>query len=266
MRQHIFQEKTRILAKQNLSQDFFSLKLSSLKIAANARPGQFVEVRVQDTVVPLLRRPLGIHRVGRENFELLFQIIGKGTQILSQKRVGEYLDVIGPLGHGFDFALSTEKGARNILIAGGMGVAPLLFLAQRMKGRSIIALIGAKNKAQILCENDFKKIGCEVMVATDDGSKGFRGKVTDLLKKILHATRYSVHGTVYSCGPRPMLKEISRISQEYKISAQISLEEHMACGIGACLGCVVDTKDGFKRVCKEGPVFRADEIIWGTRL
>ncbi|MDD2752053.1 MAG: dihydroorotate dehydrogenase electron transfer subunit [Candidatus Omnitrophica bacterium] len=265
MHKTIFQEKSLILAKQKLAKDFFGLRLSSHKIAANAKPGQFVEVRVKNSFLPLLRRPLGVHQVGRNNFELLFQVVGPGTQILSQKNLGDYLDVIGPLGNGFDFQLPRRK----VLVAGGMGVVPLLFLAQKLtecqvssaKYRTTV-LIGAKNKAQIICARDFKKFGCEVLIATDDGSKGFKGKVTDLLKKFLRGTSNRLDGTIYSCGPKLMLKEVAKLSQDFNIPAQISLEEHMACGIGACLGCAVETKQGFKRVCKEGPVFNAEEIIW----
>jgi dihydroorotate dehydrogenase electron transfer subunit len=125
-----------------------------------------------------------------------------------------------------------------------------------------LVLIGAKNKNQILCEKEFKKLGYDVKIATDDGSRGFKGKVTELLEKILLSAVSCQLSAVYACGPRPMLKEISRIANIYKIPAQISLEEHMACGIGACLGCVVNTKEGFKRVCKDGPIFNAKEIVW----
>jgi dihydroorotate dehydrogenase electron transfer subunit len=151
-----------------------------------------------------------------------------------------------------------------------MGVAPLIFLAEKLTERKTqnskhktLVLIGAKTKKQILCEKEFKELGCDVKIATDDGSMGFQGKVTALLKKVLPGTRYLVPGTtIYACGPKPMLKEISRFSQRYDIPAQLSLDEHMACGIGVCLGCVVKTKAGFQRVCKDGPVFKAEEIIW----
>jgi dihydroorotate dehydrogenase electron transfer subunit len=149
-----------------------------------------------------------------------------------------------------------------------MGVAPLFFLAEKLTKHATcdmrlatLVLIGAKTKGQILCEKEFKRLGYDVKISTDDGSGGFKGKVTELLKKELSAVSYQL-SAIYACGPRPMLQEISRISQKYKIPAQISLEEHMACGVGACLGCVVNTIDGYKRVCKEGPVFEADEIIW----
>jgi dihydroorotate dehydrogenase electron transfer subunit len=150
-----------------------------------------------------------------------------------------------------------------------MGIAPLVFLAEKLveiNNQQLtinnLVLIGAKTKRQILCEKEFRNLGFDVKIATDDGSRGTKGKVTDLLKNILLATRYSLLATIYACGPRPMLKEISCISAAYKIPAQISLEEHMACGIGACLGCVVKTKNGYQRVCKEGPVFNAAEIMW----
>jgi len=142
-------------------------------------------------------------------------------------------------------------------------VAPLVFLAEKIKKGKTLVLIGAKTKNQILCKKDFRSLGCEVKISTDDGSKGFQGKVTELLEQILHARQYALDSiSLYACGPRPMLKAISRICGEYHIAAQISLEEHMACGFGACLGCVVNTKEGFQRVCKEGPVFSADQILW----
>jgi dihydroorotate dehydrogenase electron transfer subunit len=153
-------------------------------------------------------------------------------------------------------------------VAGGMGVAPLIFLAEKLAKSQVtshksqvIVLIGAKTKGQIICEKEFKELGCEVKIATDDGSRGFKGNITDLFRNLVSSVEYRV-SSIYACGPRPMLKEISWISKKYKMPAQISLEEHMACGIGACLGCVVNTKEGFKRVCKEGPVFKADEIVW----
>ena len=149
-----------------------------------------------------------------------------------------------------------------------MGVAPLMFLAERIVHsphstvhRKALILIGAKNKKQIICKQEFRKIGCDVKIATDDGSAGFKGKVTDLLTDFLSTVDYRL-STIYACGPRPMLKEIARISKENDIPAQISMEEHMSCGIGVCMGCVVDTIDGYRRVCKDGPVFRAQDINW----
>jgi len=152
------------------------------------------------------------------------------------------------------------------LIAGGIGVAPLVFLAQRLLRHSgarndTIVLIGAKAKEQILCAQEFKTLGCGVKLATGDGSVGFRGKVTDLLQQQLSVIGHR-SSVIYACGPHPMLKAVSEIARENKINAQLSLEEHMACGLGACLGCAVATKAGYKTVCKDGPVFSGEELIW----
>ncbi|MBI5144915.1 MAG: dihydroorotate dehydrogenase electron transfer subunit [Candidatus Omnitrophica bacterium] len=245
------------------------MKMLSARIASRALPGQFLEVKVGDSNEPLLRRPFSIYRLDGAKVEILYEVLGKGTEILSQRKTGEYLDVIGPLGNGFNLIPNTYD-LIPILVAGGMGVAPLLFLAEKLvetkhqtPNTKYLTLIGAKTKKQILCAEEFKKLGCVVKIATDDGSEGFKGKVTDLLRIVLRTTHSAQRKTLYACGPRPMLKEISRLSTKYNIPAQISLEEHMACGIGACLGCVVKTQQGYKRVCKEGPVFNADEIIWG---
>jgi len=261
--------KAKIVKNSPVVKNYFQATILAPQIARAASPGQFVNIKVAEGPEPLLRRPLSIHSVKGPSLELFYEVLGQGTKILSQRKPGEFLDIIGPLGNGFDISKTTHKP--RIIIAGGMGVAPLAFLAEQLTGIKTLVLIGAKTKVEILCEKEFKKLGCDVKIATDDGSYGFKGRVTDLLKKEL-ATKSQSHpstslGTgkvtrLYACGPRPMLKEISRISREQKIPAQISLEEHMACGIGACLGCVVNTNNGYKRVCKDGPVLNAEEIIW----
>jgi len=273
----MLQLKAKLNFNKKVKGNYFHLAIQAPRITKQALPGQFLNIRVNDSCEPLLRRPFSIHRVSGSSLEILYEVVGKGTEILSQRKPGDYLDVVGPLGSGFNLIPNTYNQT-PILVAGGMGVAPLVFLVEKLKESKPFLLIGAKTKSQILCEKEFKQLGCSVKIATDDGSRGFKGKVTELLEKILVAGRRSqVAGRkikklvacdlrpetiIYACGPRPMLKEISRISQEYRIPAQISLEEHMACGIGACLGCVVKTRQGFQRVCKEGPVFKADEIVW----
>ena len=253
--------KAKLIKNIEVAPKYYKIKLACSSIAKRARPGQFLEVKVSNTYEPLLRRPLGINRVNGASIEILYEVVGRGTEILSQRKPGEYLDVIGPLGNGFSLPSTINHQPSTILVAGGMGVAPLVFLAEKLaKGKGLV-LIGAKTKRQILCEKEFKDFGFRVKVATDDGSRGFKGKVTDVLKHLLSTIDYRL-SPIYGCGPRPMLKRIAQISGEYNIPAQISLEEHLACGIGACLGCVIDTKQGYKRVCKEGPVFNAQEIIW----
>jgi len=230
------------------------------KIAQRVYPGQFLSIRLSDKLEPLLRRPFSVHRVNGPAVEIFYQVVGVGSRILSGKKAGEFLSIIGPLGNGFNLP-PAANGFEPILVAGGMGVAPLLFAAEKLKACRTLVFIGAKTKSQLLCQKELKDLGCRVKVATDDGSQGFKGKVTDLLRHFLSKAGCQLP-VIYACGPRPMLKAVSCIARDYGLPAEISLEEHMACGIGACLGCVVNTREGFKRVCKEGPVFNADEVIW----
>jgi len=241
------------------------MRIESEYIAKNIKPGQFVEVRCSDRIDPLLRRPLGVHRISKKGVELLYEIVGKGTDLLSRKKEGEYLDLIGPLGNGFDISLSSGM---PLLIAGGIGIAPIVALAERLttrKPRPYI-IIGARTKSHILCEAEFKSLGCYVKVATDDGSKGCKGLATDMLKKMLSAFSRQP-SAIYACGPNEMLKVVSQLAKDKGIPCQVSLEERMACGVGACLGCPVKVRKGlidseYKMVCKDGPVFNAEEIVW----
>ncbi|MFZ5801315.1 MAG: dihydroorotate dehydrogenase electron transfer subunit [Candidatus Omnitrophota bacterium] len=276
----MIQQKVKIISNQRVGRDYFKLKFLSRKIGAQAKPGQFVMLRISDGITPFLRRPFGVHSVCDGKVEILYEVVGKGTQALSEKKTAERLDVIGPLGNGFDQRPKT-KDPRLILVAGGMGVAPLTFLAEKLMECQmsnvkcqILALLGARTRNQVLCERDFKRLGCEVKIATDDGSRGFKGYVSELLKNIL-AARFKLHATgkrgtcclqpaaqIYACGPRPMLKAIQKICGEKNIPCQASLEEHLACGVGACMGCAVKTVNGFKRVCKDGPVFDIEEVMF----
>jgi len=254
------QVKAKIISNQRIKENYWHLEFESAAITKNASSGQFVNIRVQDGVQPLLRRPISIHAVGGKKIKIIYEVLGPGTQILSERKKGDFLDVIGPLGKGFDCRKTNKPvEAKNILIAGGIGVAPLVFLAQKLKSTKPVVLIGAKTKKQILCVDEFIALGCKPRLATDDGSIGFKGKATDLLKTVLEQTKALA---LFSCGPKPMLKTIARIAEEKKINAQLSLEEHMACGIGACLGCVVLTKSGYQSVCQDGPVFSGRELIW----
>jgi len=264
----IYQERPKITGKKYFGQDYFNLSLYCPTISRKAKPGQFVEVKVSSADDPLLRRPLGIHSVKGNSFHILCEIVGRGTELLSGKQPGGYLDIIGPLGNGFNFRHPASGIRHPVIVAGGMGVAPLVFLAEKLKETKnskskmpISVLIGARTKKQVLCEKEFKALGCDVKIATDDGSAGFKGRVTDLLKYLLRAAILKPQA-IYGCGPKPMLKELAVICKKYRVPAQVSLEAHMSCGFGACLGCAVKTISGFQRVCKEGPVFNAQDIIW----
>ena len=256
----IVQVKAKIISNKRIIGNYWHLEFESATIARHACPGQFVNIRVSDELNPLLRRPISIHGVKTAKVKLIYRVLGNGTQALARKKPSELLNVIGPLGSGFSYHRSSKpENTKNILVAGGIGIAPLLFLAEKLRLSKPLILIGAKTKSQILCLREFKSLGCTVKLATEDGSLGFKGMVTDLLKIVLGQTKPL---KLFSCGPHPMLKTVSLIAHENKINAQLSLEEHMACGIGACLGCVVLTKSGYKRVCKDGPVFSNEELIW----
>ncbi len=251
------QDKVRVVSNRQVATGYFKIVLEAPAIARCAKPGNFVMVKVSEGLEPFLRRPLGIHRVSSASIELLYEVIGKGTRILSQVKPGDHLLVIGPLGNGFK--VNSAKGVRPVLVAGGMGVAPLVFLAEKLKAQKPLVLLGAQTKTKLLCRKDFFASGCQVQIATDDGSQGFKGRVTWLLAEAMSKEQPLV---IYACGPSAMLKEVSRLARHHGLPAQLSLESHMACGIGACLGCVVKTESGYKRVCKEGPVFDAQEIYW----
>lgn len=259
----------KIVSNEEVSAGFFKMALSSAYLARSSRPGQFIEIRCSDGVEPLLRRPLGVHRITPGGIELLYRVIGKGTSILSCKRKGEEADVLGPLGNGFDMNSSSSA----LLVAGGIGIAPIVALAQRLKRAE--AIIGGRAASHILCEKELRSYGCYVKVATEDGSKGHKGLVTDLLKRRLEDGRAKPK-VVYACGPNPMLRSVAAITRAHGIRCQVSLEERMACGAGVCLGCPVKVRPGgeqseqserserseYKMVCKDGPVFDAQEIIW----
>ncbi len=262
------QLNAQILQNEKIGRDFYRMRIEATYLAKNMKPGQFIEVRCSSSIDPLLRRPLGVHKRLKNGIEILYEVVGKGTGLLSQKKSGERLDLIGPLGNGFSIPASRSHEPYALLIAGGIGVAPLVALAEELKKKKkdIHVIIGAKTKSHLLCESEFKSLGCTVEVASEDGSKGFKGLATDLLTDLL-TTQNSQLKTIYACGPNEMLKAVSYIARDKKIPCQVSLEEKMACGIGVCLGCPVKVHKKnrgyeYKMVCKDGPVFNAEEILW----
>jgi dihydroorotate dehydrogenase electron transfer subunit len=264
------QSSAEVLVNKKIKAGYFKVVLRSPLIAKTALPGQFVMLKVAGGVSlePFLRRPLGIHGIKSGQIEIIYEVVGKGTDILSRRKPGEVIDLLGPLGNSFDYQSLKISNRQPILVAGGIGVAPLMLLAERLVAGNrraaigkVQVLIGARAKEQVLCEKEFKKIGCDVKIATDDGSAGFSGRVTALLEEVLLVADYRLPA-IYGCGPKPMLRELARICRKKNIPAQVSLEAHMACGIGACLGCVVSTKNGYKRVCKDGPVFETENLIY----
>ncbi|MBU0573032.1 MAG: dihydroorotate dehydrogenase electron transfer subunit [Candidatus Margulisbacteria bacterium] len=260
----MIQEKARIVEHQQIAPNYYKLTLLSHYISSNTLPGQFIEIRVCDfTVCPLLRRPFSIHGTNKDKktIEILYEVVGLGTEVLTKHQIGQELDILGPLGNGFTIK---KKGKIAILVSGGMGVAPLKALAEHIKAPARYVFMGCKKMDQVVCEKDFSKLGFEVQVATENGSAGKKGLVTDILNGFIDSAQPSELNeiNIYACGPKAMLKAVSEIAQQKKLNCQISMEAYMACGIGACKGCAVKTTKGMKMVCKDGPVFPAQEIIW----
>lgn len=217
-------------------------------------------VAVDEGLDPLLNRPLSIHRWLGPDFQLLYRVVGKGTEILSRKKPGDVLDILGPLGNGFPVS---KKSGNVILVAGGVGIAPIFSLAESLKKRKPALFYGARTKDEVLCINELKSIGIDPVISTDDGTMGKKGNIVNVLKDYLSRNSSSVTDHVlYACGPGPMLKALSALAKKHNLQGHIALEQGMACGIGTCLGCVVNTTKGYKRVCKEGPVFPIEDIIW----
>jgi len=262
------QEKCRILEHQEVGPEHFRLTLASAYISSRAQAGQFVEVKVSDSYSPLLRRPLSLHLFSKNHLtlSLLYHIAGRGTALLSRFPVGAELDLVGPLGEGFK--IDSDKRIA-ILVAGGIGIAPFAALAETIgsaaKKNTLYLLAGFKEKSHILCEKEFKEKVDNLILATDDGSYGKKGTSADILLDLIDnqlAKSDLPLATLYACGPRPMLRAVAEIASQRKINCQVSMEERMACGIGACKGCAINTKLGYKMVCKDGPVFNSEEIIW----
>ncbi len=221
--------------------------------------GQFLEIRVSDRVEPLLRRPISIFNIEGDIVEFIFQVKGKGTEILSTKQEGEEIDILGPLGKGtFNF-----QNKQNIaIIGGGIGIFPLYELAKEAnKVTNVNMYLGFRSKDFVVLEDEYRKISNKFVLTTDDGSYEEKGFAINFLKQDIEAG--NIDG-IYSCGPLPMLKAVQNLAKEYKIPCQISLEERMGCGIGVCLGCAVKVNAGeelvYTHVCKAGPVFDANIV------
>jgi len=257
-----YQENATIIRLEQLTGENVRLTLQSEKIAEIAKPGQFVMIKTATGKDPILRRPFSIHQTSKNGrIQILFKVTGRGTGLLAHSRVGETLSVFGPLGHGFD--IKADKPA--CLVGGGMGIAPMLFLAKhlcRVKKdvASDIILFGGRTKIEVEpLVADFEQLGIRLTAATDDGTYGKKGFVTDLIK-IAGLAKDTV---VYGCGPEGMMKELHLYCDSKKLECQVSVESVMACGMGACLGCNIPSKDGgYVHVCYEGPVFNAEELVW----
>lgn len=257
--------KARIISKKQITDEHFQITFDCPFIANNILPGQFIQIRLARNLTdPLLCRPFAVYKKNGDLIDVLFKVVGKGTQFLSQKSINDDLEITGPLGSGFPLE---EDFDTAILIAGGMGVAGLFLLAERLRHKNVIMLIGACSQDKIIGIDDLNEIGITAQITTDDGSCGYKGMVTDLFKDVLADRNDLAKSKIFSCGPMPMLKEVAKIAKRENIPAYVSLEQRMACGVGACMGCACEVispegKIQYKMVCKDGPVFNAKEILW----
>lgn len=270
------QFKSLVISNVEVSPGYWRMRMTAPPPFAGSRPGQFLMIKVTEGADPLLRRPFGIFDTGsfvteytdcgfQTYLEILYKVVGKGTAMLAAMHNGDHLDLLGPLGRGF---IPGDPAGEKILVGGGIGLAPLYFLAREMVGTSLVRLFaGGRSREDILCITEFERLGVETYVATDDGTLGDRGFVTQVLEKHL-ATAHNA--TLFACGPMPMLQATAEIATRHNVPCQVSLEAYMACGMGACLGCVVKGKDhgdghpDYRCVCKDGPVFEQCELLWET--
>ena len=212
--------------------------------------GEFINIKLEGKY---LRRPISVCDVSENSLTIIYKVVGGGTEQMSQMPVGTKLDVLVGLGNGYDLA---PAGDKPLLLGGGVGVPPLYNLAKRLiaAGKQVSVVLGFNTKAEVFYEDEFKKLGATVYVTTADGSYGIKGFVTDAMKDIDYTY-------FYTCGPEPMLKAVYTASNT---SGQMSFEERMGCGFGACMGCSCKTLTGYKRICKEGPVMKKEEILWAN--
>ncbi len=240
--------------KQELAPHIISMRLQNRELASAAQPGQFLHVECGDPVAMPLRRPISICDVEGDALRIIFEVKGRGTTALAQKE--GTLSVLGPLGHGF--SIDTTRFCRPALIGGGIGAYPLLFLARRLKGAQ--AYLGFRTKELVTLETEFKSLAA-LSISTDDGSYGRHGFALEALEADLTEKAFDV---LYACGPKPMLRAVKSFAEAHAIPCQLSLEERMGCGIGACLTCSCKTSadgaDTYKRVCRNGPVFWSEEV------
>lgn len=263
----MYQEKVKVLWNQKVGPEYYRIGLTCHHRYKNAMPGQFVMLRFPGQITPFLRRPFSIHKLISDSnqtigIELLYKVVGEGTKKLSRIHVGDIVDILGPLGNGFAFS---HLYRTVYIVGGGIGVAPLVFLASYLRGKGVDTekckvFLGGRSKDDLLCRNEFIDIGMKLQVTTDDGSEGDQCFITHPLEV---ASKGSSPDVIYACGPMEMLTCVLDIAGKYRVPCQVSIETAMACGMGACLGCAVEKKGsekGYFHACLDGPVFDASII------
>lgn len=239
----------KILSNEEVAEKIFRMTIDAPELAGNARAGQFVQVKISDEFT--LRRPLGIASTFGGRVKIFYRAVGRGTETLSRRQAGESLNILGALGNGF-----TLRGGKVLLVGGGMGLAPLLCAAENF---SAGVLMGGRTSSEVaFWREEFLPHAGKIFVTTDDGSIGQYGFVTDALPEVLSSENYSA---ILTCGPEIMMRGVAKLALEKNLPCEVSFEKRMACGLGACLSCSIDTAHGRKKVCKDGPVFDAKEVF-----
>ncbi len=246
-------ENCKLIRKTEIAKGIFDFVIESGDIAAEAQCGQFLHIDCSDST--FLRRPISICDAANGEVRFIFEVKGKGTEALSKKKTGDMIDVMGPLGHGFEIKDSVKN---PVIIGGGIGIFPLYKLAKELKIAKVF--LGFRSKDRVVMEKEFEEVSDMVIVGTDDGSYGFEGYIANAMDGYLN---FNACDMIYSCGPTPMLKAVKKIAEERGIPCQISLEQRMGCGIGACLVCSCETRnegsEKYAKVCTNGPVFYSTE-------
>ncbi len=252
--------KCELVKKEKLIEGIYKFSVKAPEIAKEAKAGQFLEIKVSETGEPYLRRPISIFNIDGDIVEFIFQVKGRGTELLAQVQEGKLIDIMGPLGKG---TFKVKEYNNVAIIGGGIGTYPLYELTKELKGKANLNVyLGFRDKSLVTCEKEFEEIGLnKLVVTTDDGSYKEKGFAIDFMKKDIEEHKVDM---IFACGPLPMLKAVRSYAIENNIPCQISLEERMGCGIGACLGCAVKVRTGedtkYGHVCKDGPVFNASDV------
>ncbi len=263
----MFEHYAEIVFNEKIALHTYLMGLRSAEVVAAAIPGQFVMVRVRSGIDPLLRRPFSI--AGTREGELLlilYRVVGKGTAIMAGTKEGERLSILGPLGRGFEMPKSNQA---SLLVAGGIGIAPLLFLIQNMNSGSVQLMTGFGSADEIIGIDQVGDFPVDVSIATDDGTAGHAGAVTDLMESFLRDRSPNEDAlSIFSCGPQAMLRKVAAVALDKALPCQASLEAAMACGLGACQGCAIKASSSENRayyhVCADGPVFPVQSIDWDS--
>ncbi len=247
----------KVVSNEQLCPQYWRLVFDAPPLVREVKPGQFVHIRTNEKgLEPFFRRPFSVYRA-QKHVEIFYDVKGPGTKLLAAKTKGDTLDVLGPLGKGF---VMPPKGTKQVvMVAGGIGVAPMLILSDELKPLKyqLVLIYGGRSRAHVYPLKEFKDNGVTVHIATDDGSVGFKGRVSGLFDKIKLDPQTTF---VYTCGPNPMMKAVQDFAATHQLKGQAACEEIMACGLGACLGCSIETTKGFKTVCYDGPAFPLDEV------